>query len=110
MTAPLKKGDTVYRVVEHTEIDGSVGWRVQEATVKIAGKRITLARPFASRFGLQFGADAFGRLFFATPAEAVRDFAAKQRRNIESAARMVRDAEEALDWTERWTCAWNSVR
>ncbi len=95
---------TFYRVVDLPDAgpDSPTGpnWAVQARTAKVTPRRILLARAFTGLGGVSYNETAIGRLFFVSPAEAVRDFAIKQRRNGESYRRQAEAADEALAWAE----------
>ena len=94
----------VYRIVDYTPPGpGPYTWMIQERKIKrVSDRRIELDRPFSGINRTRFERTVLGLYFFRSPAAAVRDFAAKQRRNIEAAERAIRAAEEALTWAERW--------
>lgn len=101
----ISKGSKVYRVVDVIAFGGTSDERcVEEREVKIvrSDASVILVRSFTGMVRKQYGKEALGLYFFLTPEDAVRDFAARQRRNIENAQRMVDAADRALKWAEIW--------
>ena len=100
------KADLVYRVVLsvcHRGPDSPDEWVVEARQVKHRTyASIQLARSFTGMVKVKFALASLGHLFFEDEASAVRDFAVKQRRNVESAERMKQEAEGALKWAEQW--------
>lgn len=97
----LKPGDLVYRVGEFDPPEEGLHhtWKIESRAIKSASDRqITLASYFYGTSLLQFTPDALGRVFFATPAEAVEAFAWRQRDEMESLDRRRKDAERAILW------------
>jgi hypothetical protein len=99
--ASLKTGDVVYRVVEYDSPDENTPhtWKIESRAVKQASSRqVTLVRLFTGLSRQRFAPDDLGRLFFATPGQAVEAFAGHQRGEIDSLDRRRREAERALAW------------
>jgi hypothetical protein len=94
----VKVGDKVYRVITD---DPEEGIEVQERTIaKLTAKMCKLDRPFSfcsSTHGL-IARGLLGRLFFATPGEALDDLRRKALRNKEQAQRELGRAEATLEW------------
>jgi hypothetical protein len=95
-------GNVVYRVVEidrppddrrpHT-------WEAAAVVVEHASpKQIKLKTPFPGLFRKVFEPTAFGRIFFATPLQAIQFFLTERRLEIESLNRKKKEAERAIAW------------
>jgi hypothetical protein len=95
----MKAGDRVYRVVSDLNDDDNE-WCVQGVALKtFSTKMLQLVRPFTGLMGVRYTpSTSLGRLFFATEAEAIRDFAIRQRDNAERLERQKATAHRALKW------------
>ena len=102
MTSALKAGCVVYRVIEvdpppdrrepHT-------WKAAAVIVERASDRqIKLKTPFSDLARTVFPPNAFGRVFFETPLQAIRFFVTARRLEIESFDRRRKEAERAIAW------------
>lgn len=95
----LKPGDKVYRVVECDPPEGSHTWQIESREVAQASdKRITLKSYFSGIYRMRWDAIMLGRMFHATPLDALTYFINSKRSEIESLESRVRDAERALVW------------
>lgn len=97
----LKPGDLVYRVVDYDlPTDEPHTWRVETATVVTASDRqITLSGASKIKLsGQRFKPYSLGLLFFITEEQAVTDFLARQRKEVESAERAIDEAMRAMTW------------
>lgn len=100
----ISKGSKVYRVVEYDPPQEMTPhtWMIAEREVQAVHKNgdIMLVSPFTEK--RHYEKHALGLYFFADPADAVRDFVVKQRRNAESAQNMLRESSRAVKWAETW--------
>jgi hypothetical protein len=98
----LKAGDLVYRVLEidpppdtyelHT-------WKAVCVIVERASDRqIKIKTPFSGLSRTVFDPNAYGRVFFETPLQAIRFFLTERRLDIESLDRRRKEAERAIAW------------
>ncbi|MDQ3300612.1 MAG: hypothetical protein M3619_28865 [Myxococcota bacterium] len=98
----LKAGNVVYRVVEidpppdrrerHT-------WKAAAVIVDRASNRqVKLKTPLPEHGGTVFKPDAFGRLFFESPLQAIQHFLAARRLEVESLDRRRKEADRAIAW------------
>ena len=101
---PLRAGDLVYRVVEidpPPDDQGPYTWKAAAVIVERASaKQIKLKTPFSGIARTIFQPDAFGRLFFASPLQAIQSFLIERRLEIESFERRRKEAERAIAWAE----------
>lgn len=102
MSSPLKPGSVVYRVVEddpHSE--GPHTWKVAAVVVVSASARqIKLKHNFNGFFRTRFDPEAFGRVFFETPLQAIQHFLIARRLEIEALERSRAEAERAIAWAK----------
>jgi hypothetical protein len=96
----VKKGDRVYRVVEcdpaHTT---ESTWAVTSVELAVAtAKRHVFATPLSGLGGTHYAPRELGRLYFATPDEAIEHFVAAKRLTIKNAKQSIKTAERALSW------------
>ena len=98
MTASLRPGDRVYRVIEDDPPgEGPHTWMVAAAVVKRASDKQILLRGYFSGVSRRlFTADALGRVFFQTEARAIQWFLEHQRREIEALDRHRATANRAI--------------
>ena len=105
----ISKGAKVYRVVEFDPPQEMAPhtWRIEEREVKAVHRNgdIMLVRPFYLTERRLFGKEALGLSLFTSPVDAIRDFANKQRRNIQSAQNILHESNRALTWAEQWAQA-----
>ena len=99
---PLRSGDVVYRVVEidpPPDVRDRHTWKAAAVVVERAStKQIKLKSPFPGLARMVFDPDAFGRVFFETPLQAIKFFITERRLEIESIDRRRKEAERALAW------------
>lgn len=99
---PLHAGTLVYRVVEDDpppDVPGRHTWKAVAVVVERASsKQIKLKKPFPGLMRTVFTPDAFGRLFFETPLQALQYFLNFQRLELESLRRREKEAERAMAW------------
>ena len=107
MSAPedltkLHAGNVVYRVIEidpPPDVYERHTWKVQAVVVERASNRqIKLKTPFSDLSRTVFQPDAFGRVFFETPLQAIQFFLTARRLEIESFDRRRKEAERAIAW------------
>jgi hypothetical protein len=96
----LKPGDKVYCVIEYEPYDDKEPpWEMGTVDVMTAtDRRITLARNFRGMSRTRFEPSALGRVFFATPEEALAKFVKEQQEMIALANRKVINASRGLAW------------
>ncbi len=74
-------------------------WKATAVPVERASaKQIKLKKPLPGHGGTVFPPDAYGRLFFETPLQAIQHFLTARRLEIESLDRRRAEAERALAW------------
>lgn len=90
----------VYRVAEDDPVGpGLHTWKVVAIPVEYATpKQIKLKKPLPGSGGTVFKPDAYGRLFFETPLQAIRHFLTVKRFEIESLDRKRAEADRAIAW------------
>ena len=95
----LKQGDVVYRVAEYEPPEGAFTWQLQARPVKRATvKQVLLSSSFSEVGRVRFDPTALGRVFYATPKQAVEAFAKQQEARLESLTRRRTETERALAW------------
>lgn len=96
----LKAGCLVYRVVEvDPPGEGPHTWKAACIEVHSASaKQIKLKTAFSGLFKTRFTPDAFGRVFFETPLQAIQHFLIARRLEMESFARQRAECERAIEW------------
>jgi hypothetical protein len=78
---------------------GKHTWKAVAVPVERASeKQIKLKKPLPGHGGTVFPPDAYGRLFFETPLQAIQHFLAARRLEIEALERRRAEAERALAW------------
>jgi hypothetical protein len=101
---PLRAGDLVYRVIEvdlPPNIPGRHTWEVASVVIERASsKQIKLSAHFTGLANKVFDPDAFGRVFFETPLQAIQYFLSSKRLEIESLDRRRKEVERATAWAE----------
>ena len=99
---PLRAGDLVYRVVEvdpPPDVRERHTWKAACASVERASdKQIKLKHAFAGLSRTLFSPDAFGRVFFETPLQAIQFFLTERRCEVEALDRRRKEAERAIAW------------
>ena len=99
---PLRAGDLVYRVIEDDPPPDVVQphtWKAAAVVVdQASAKQIKLKSYFQGLGNKVFSPDAFGRLFFETPLQAIQHFLIERRLEIESLDRRRKQAERAVTW------------
>jgi hypothetical protein len=100
MSGPLKAGHLVYRVVEVDPPDASPHtWKVASVVVeKASDRQIKLRGRFDGLGNIRFEPNAFGRLFFETPLQAIQFFLTERQLETELLARKRKTAERAIAW------------
>lgn len=99
--APLAAGTVVYRVIEDDPPEGQHTWKVAARVVERASKKqIKLKVNFTGLARTLFDPDAFGRLFFETPLQAIQAFLIERRLEAESLDRRRKEADRAITWAE----------
>ena len=102
MTSPLKAGSLVYRVVEidpPPDEHGRHTWKAACVVVARASDRqVKLKTPFSGIARTLFQPSALGRVFFATPLQAIQFFLTERCLEIESLDRRSKEAKRAVAW------------
>jgi len=101
---PLRAGHVVYRVVEvdPPPDDPSLHtWKAEARVVERASvKQVKLEKAFSGLSKVVFDPDAFGRLFFESPLQAIQHFLIERRFEVESLDRKRKEADRAIAWAE----------
>jgi hypothetical protein len=100
VSAPLKAGHLVYRVVEVDPLDAGLHtWKVACVVVeKASDRQIKLRGRFDGLGNIRFEPNAFGRLFFETPLQAIQFFLTERQLETEALERKRKTAERAIVW------------
>lgn len=103
MKIVLEAGDVVYRVTEVDHHDQEEHtWRPQAIVVEQTSPRqIKLRTPFNGLARKVYAPDAYGRVFFATPRQAIRHFREVTTLEVEALKRRQHEAARALAWAGR---------
>lgn len=97
----MKAGDRIYKVHRWPTYNGGEKLAVESAELSQASERqITLKNYVSFAAGKKYHTNVIGRVFFATPAEAIADHRARSLEAVAQAKRTIAQAEADIVWCD----------